>query len=159
MGSVYWIFLLKSFDFSPTSIILSFEPCLFMRPAILSKASILIIDDSEELLEVLTLILERQGYAVITKNCAKDITSFVQNTHIDLLFLDVLLLGIDGRDICKELKSDPATAYFPIILMSATPKYLLDFKVCNADDFLEKPFDINFLLSKIDGVLGTIVRN
>ena len=121
-----------------------------------SKRSILIIDDSEELLEVFAMILEKHGYEVITKPNSTDISFFVQANTIDLLFLDVFLPGTNGRDICRELKSNPETSYFPIILMSATPENLIDFGECLADDFIEKPFDLDLLTEKLNSVLELV---
>jgi len=112
--------------------------------------TILIIDDSKELLEVVELILEKQGYNAITQTSSIDIVAFVKEIKIELLILDVVLNGTNGRDICKQLKSNPATNYFPIILMSASPEYLRDHKECDADGIIEKPFDIRGLLSKVE---------
>jgi DNA-binding response OmpR family regulator len=119
-----------------------------------SYERILVIDDSEELLDVLSLILARQGYTVIIKNSPDGIADFVQRNHIDLLLLDVILMGNNGRHVCRSLKSDHRTDYFPIILMSATPQLLLNLDECIADGRLEKPFDISLLLRKVENGLS-----
>jgi DNA-binding response OmpR family regulator len=71
-----------------------------------------------------------------------------------MLILDVLLRGANGRTVCRELKSNKRTNYFPIVLMSASPECLIDFRECDADDFIEKPFDIHTVLNKIDYLLS-----
>ena len=120
----------------------------------LNKTRILVIDDSEELLEVFKFIFEKQGYEIITKKTVTGIAAFVSNNIIDILILDVRINEIDGRHICKELKSSPLTNYFSIVLMSASPEYLVDFEECNADDFIEKPFDINKVIVKINSLVA-----
>ena len=114
-----------------------------------SGTRVLVIDDSAEITELFKAILERQGYEVTTKNSPKDISGLVQLYKIDILFLDVILQSINGKTICKELKSDPRTNYFPIILMAANPANLKDYRECDADDALEKPFDLAVLTEKI----------
>jgi DNA-binding response OmpR family regulator len=118
------------------------------------KAKILVIDDSEELLDVFKLIIKKPDWDVIVKASADDLVSFVQQNKIDLLILDVLLKDSNGRTVCKELKSNKLTDYFPVILMSASPEYLIDFRACDADGFIEKPFDINTVLNKINYFLN-----
>ncbi len=119
------------------------------------KPTILIIDDSKELLEVVQLLLEKQGYKVITQTSSNDIAEFVQEIKISLLIIDVILNGANGRDVCRELKSSARTNYFPIIIMSASPKYLRDHTDCEADDFIEKPFDTRTLFRKVGKVVGS----
>ncbi len=125
-----------------------------MDVSTLPRPRVLIIDDSSELLEVFKIIFEKQGYEIITQSSSTDIFSIVQDNKIDILLLDVFLNGINGRDICKQLKSDPLTNYFPIVLISASPENLIDLNECGADGFIEKPFDINFIVSKINSLLG-----
>lgn len=123
----------------------------------LYRGRILIIEDSTDLLEMLDFVLRINNYEVFAKNNADDIYDFVLDTNIDLLLLDVCLWGTHGRDICKKLKADPETAYFPVILMSANPKLLYDFRECDADAVLDKPFDLTVLFSKIDSVINTVL--
>jgi DNA-binding response OmpR family regulator len=118
-----------------------------------TKLTILIIDDSAELLEVFKIVFEKQGYNIITKSSSADIIAFIQNNSIDILLLDVFLDNINGRHICKQLKSDPSTNYFPIVLMSASPENLQDLDECNADGYIEKPFDIKYVVKKIEDLL------
>ncbi len=114
-----------------------------------ARPVILVIDDSKELLEVVQLICEKQGYDAITNTSSIDIAAFVTEHKIDLLIIDVILNGENGRDICKELKSNAGTNYFPIILMSASSEHLSDHGDCDADDIIEKPFDIKTLFGKV----------
>lgn len=124
-----------------------------MEPPEQYKGRILIIEDSEDLLEMLEFILRTNNYEPFGKTHPDDIYDFVSNTSIDLLLLDVSLKHANGRDICKKLKADPQTGYFPIILMSANPKFLIDFDECEADGIIEKPFGLNVLLDEINRVI------
>lgn len=124
-----------------------------MKPLEPYKGRILVIEDSEALLEMLEFVLRTHNYEVFCKNHVGDIYDFVLNTNIDLLLLDVSLRDADGRDICKKLKSNPHTNYFPVILMSANPALLDDFVDCDADAVIEKPFGLNILLSEISKVI------
>jgi len=127
-----------------------------METAEQSKFSILIVDDSEELLDVLSIVLKQQGHYVFIKAKPDTIIRFVKEIRIDLLLLDVVYgtYGeINGRNVCRKLKSDPLTNYFPIILMSVIYENLVDFKDCGADDVIEKPFDLHELIQKINSCL------
>jgi len=68
----------------------------------------------------------------------------------DILLLDMLLSGQNGREITKQLKSQDSTKYIPIILFSAYPSAEDDARRVGADDFIAKPFDIDVLLAKIE---------
>jgi len=125
-----------------------------MNTSIHPKKNILVIDDAQDLLQVLELILGRFGYNVIVKNCPEGVFEFVQHTPIDLLLLDVRLRGVNGRYICQELKSNDKTNYFPIILMSSYPSSLIHLNECAADDFIEKPFNLNDLITKVNSVIN-----
>jgi DNA-binding response OmpR family regulator len=126
-----------------------------MNTSIHAKKNILIIDDAQELLQVLELILGRFGYDVVIKNCPEGVSEFVQNTKVDLLLLDVRLRGVNGRFICQELKSNAKTNYFPVILMSSYSSSLTNLGECGADGFIEKPFNLDELISKVNKIINS----
>jgi DNA-binding response OmpR family regulator len=113
-----------------------------------SKKKILIADDDQAILDAMTLMLEDEGYGVATTIDGHS----VQNMHEDLpdlLLLDIWMSGMNGRDICKHLKSQKLTKHMPIIIVSAnkdTKKIALE---CGADDFIAKPFQMKVLLEKV----------
>jgi DNA-binding response OmpR family regulator len=127
-----------------------------MNDSTLPKPTILIIDDSSELLEVFKMIFEKQGYNIITKTSFSNIFPILSTTKIDLLLLDVILNDMDGREICRQLKSNAATNYFPIIIMSASPENLIDAAQYGADSSIEKPFDINGVMEKVNSLVYKI---
>ncbi|HEY4196211.1 MAG TPA: response regulator [Mucilaginibacter sp.] len=111
---------------------------------------ILVVDDNEDILEILKLILEGYDYEVVTLADGHLLTSQVKNDRPDLILLDIMLGDMDGRELCKILKSDTKTHDIPVILISASHGMSERFKPCDApDDFLAKPFDINELMDKV----------
>jgi adenylate cyclase len=130
-----------------------------MDTSIQTKPTVLIIDDSEDLLDVLQLILTKYGYNVLAQTGPNNIGDFVQRVKIDLLLLDVRLPNVSGRFVCKELKSNPITNYFPIVLMSASAKYGNSYKDCGADDFIEKPFNLTELITKVSTQVNASLHN
>ena len=110
---------------------------------------ILVIDDDPDILEALRLMLEASGYHVSTSPKGEYVDQLTKETMPDLFLLDVLLSGSDGRDIAKKLKSNTCTEQIPIILISADPSVSRNFHICGADDFVAKPFDVDFLLQRI----------
>jgi DNA-binding response OmpR family regulator len=110
---------------------------------------ILVVDDEPDILEFLQVILQEEGYIVV----ATDKGVFVETLHNgslpDLIILDVLLSGKDGREIARRLKSQEETRHIPLIMFSAHPGAESTARAAGADDFLAKPFEIDELLSKI----------
>jgi len=113
------------------------------------KKRLLVVDDEQDILEFLKIILEEDGYTVDTTD--KDDYQEKLNNDIlpDLILLDMLLSGKDGREIVKYLKMHEKTKHIPIILFSAHPGAQGFAKQAGADDFVAKPFEIDLLLNKI----------
>jgi DNA-binding response OmpR family regulator len=110
---------------------------------------LLVVDDEPDILAFLQIILEDEGYEVVTS----DKGEFLEQLHNDrlphLILVDVLLSGKDGRAIVKHLKSQPETMHIPVIMFSAHPSAERTAQQAGADDFLAKPFEIDVLLAKI----------
>jgi DNA-binding response OmpR family regulator len=115
---------------------------------------ILAVDDDESILEVIQLVLEGEGYLVqasLNGECFQNIAGDLPN----LILLDVLLSGEDGREICKRLKSDATTARVPIIMLSAHSDTSKIADTSGADDYLEKPFDVDVLIEIVEKHLAS----
>lgn len=110
---------------------------------------ILIVDDDESILDAVAMILEEQGYTVKTTFKGDETYKKVDSFKPDLIILDVLLSGKDGREICKNLKESLPTKQIPIIMISAHPNAEKTIKACGANDFLPKPFDTDELIKKV----------
>ena len=117
-------------------------------------SKLLIVDDSTDLLDAMELILAQKGFEVKTLAGGSHIFEEIANYDPDLLILDIFLAGRDGREICKELRRSIEQRYLSIIMFSASPKALEDYRSYGADDYLEKPFGINYLIDKIHHVLN-----
>ncbi|EDM38597.1 response regulator with a winged-helix DNA-binding domain [Pedobacter sp. BAL39] len=117
---------------------------------------ILVVDDNREIREVITWLLEMEGYIVKGLDNGRDVASNIDEFTPDLIILDVMLGDVDGRDICNNLKHQELTAKLPIIMISAShdPQRLLR-KSCHPNDFLPKPFDIQCLLDKVEFQLAS----
>lgn len=117
---------------------------------------ILVIDDDPDILDALQLTLESEGFIVETTQKAESVDSlfYVDGQKPNLIILDVLLSGSDGRSICKSLKSSPQTRNIPVIMISAHPDAEKTVKAVGADSFLAKPFDVDTLLQKVSNHLG-----
>ena len=113
------------------------------------RKRILIADDDQGILDVLTLFLEEEGYAVETTVDGGTLRALEQNFP-DLLLLDIWMSGWHGRDVCRYLKSQPATQHLPIILVSANRETESIAREAGADDFLAKPFNLGDVLKKIE---------
>lgn len=113
------------------------------------KKKILVVDDDEDILEPLALLLESEGYLVETIAKGERTQKRVASFKPDLILLDVLMSGSDGREICKQLKATAKTKKIPVILMSAHPGASKDSIDAGADAFIAKPFETVALLELI----------
>jgi DNA-binding response OmpR family regulator len=114
-----------------------------------SPKRLLVVDDEMDILEFLQIILEEEGYEVVTADKGEYLEQLHNGGLPHLILLDVLLSGKDGREIVKYLKSQQETKHIPVIMFSAHPSAEETARRAGADDFLAKPFDIDVLLAKI----------
>ena len=116
------------------------------------KTQITILEDDTDIREICTYIFMEEGYSV---NGFCDIASFsAASTHPDIFLLDIMLPDGDGRSVCNKLKSDPRYSKIPVVMMSAHKDRNSVMAGCQADDFIEKPFDIENLLKRIAGLVA-----
>ena len=120
-------------------------------------ADILIVDDSPEILEAMEFILhELHGYEVKTATSERSMIEVLKNFTPDVILLDILLSGDNGREICKELKNNDTTKHIPVILMSASTKLLTNPEECGATDIIAKPFHMIEMTDKVKSVLKVL---
>lgn len=112
------------------------------------KNKILVADDNPAILDALQIILEDAGYKVKTTIDGVEALE-MQRDFPDLILLDIWMSGIDGRDICKQLKKNKATRDIPIIMVSATKNIEQIAKASGADDYVSKPFQLDHLLEVV----------
>jgi DNA-binding response OmpR family regulator len=111
---------------------------------------ILIVDDNEFIVEVMTYILNNKGYEVIALHDGEEVINHIKADNPDLVILDVMLPGADGRAICKEIKSNIATRNLPVIICTGSDdlKLLMNQPGC-PNDVLYKPFDVDRLINMV----------
>jgi DNA-binding response OmpR family regulator len=114
---------------------------------------ILVVDDNADILDIVRIFLERNGYEVCTISKGDDILNDVVNYSPQIILLDVYLRGSNGVEICNQLKANSSTRHIPIIMFSAQTNDYLILRKCAADDFIAKPFDEKVLVEKIDHLL------
>lgn len=114
---------------------------------------ILIVDDDEGVLGALEMLLSDEGYSVMGVASESQVYKAVSDFKPDMIILDVLLSGSDGRTICKKLKNNPETLDIPVVMASAHPTAEREIKKYKADDFLAKPFGLYELNEKLSKYL------
>jgi len=110
---------------------------------------ILVVDDDIDILEAISLLLKSEGYAVETTTKGEQTYNKVAAFKPDLILLDILMSGSDGRAICKKLKLDDTTKSIQIVMMSAHPGADIDSLNSGADGYIAKPFETKDLLKII----------
>ena len=119
------------------------------------SARILVVDDEPDAIELIRFNLKAAGHDVITAEDGEEALSKSRKFSPDLILLDVMLPEIDGLEVCKILRRDPATATLPIIMLTAKASEIdrvlgLEF---GADDYVTKPFSPRELMLRIRNLL------
>jgi pilus assembly protein CpaE len=117
---------------------------------------ILIVDDDVDSLKLIGLMLQRQGYEIVVANNGQQALARAHSDQPDLIILDIMMPDMDGYEVCRRLRHDPATQTIPIIMFTA--KTLVDDKVAGfeagADDYLTKPTHPAELASRVKAVIA-----
>ncbi|KQN38768.1 response regulator [Pedobacter sp. MC2016-05] len=116
---------------------------------------ILVVDDDPDILEVFQMALETEHYSVYPLLSPRFIFKTIKEFMPDLIILDIMLNGMDGRAVFKELRLNPETENIPVIMASARydENYIVSQKL-NPDDYLVKPFNISDLLRKVNKLIA-----
>ena len=118
------------------------------------NARILVVDDEQDLLEILKFNLETEGYEVVTATSAED-ALLLDIASFDLLLLDVMMGGMSGFAMARQLKDNPATSQVPIIFLTArdTENDTVTGFNLGADDYISKPFSLREVMVRVRAVL------
>ena len=117
------------------------------------KKKIMIADDDRGIVDFLTILLEFEGYEVSSTLVGSTLLNMTTEIP-DLLIMDIWMSGIDGRDICKQLKGQATTSHLPILMVSASKDIERSALAAGANVFLAKPFEMDELLQTIRQQLG-----
>ena len=116
---------------------------------------VLIVEDELDIIELISFHLKKEGFQVRFTSNGEDTLSLKPTQLPDLILLDLMLPGLDGLEICKQLKSNPVTQMVPIIMISAKSEEsdIVTGLELGADDYVTKPFSPKILMSRIKSVL------
>ena len=115
---------------------------------------ILVVDDDKDIVELLTLILEKDGHQITSAYNGKEALEKLEPETTDLIILDIMMPEMDGYAMNAKLLEDPATRSIPIIILTAKAKMRDLFEVSsNVAAYIDKPFDPKFLRDKIRDIL------
>src|SRR5688572_3104219 len=116
---------------------------------------VLIVEDEPDIRDLVAFHLAREGYAVTTASTGTEALRQVAAARPDLLLLDLMLPEIDGLEVCRRLRRDPAAATLPIIMLTAKGDEvdrIVGLEV-GADDYVVKPFSPKELVARVRAVL------
>jgi phosphate regulon transcriptional regulator PhoB len=116
---------------------------------------VLVVEDEPDISGLLAFHLEREGYQVVRSRNGVDALQQVWARRPDLVLLDLMLPGMDGLEVCRRLRQDPATAALPVVMLTAKGEELdrvLGLEL-GADDYITKPFSPKEVVARVRAVL------
>jgi two-component system alkaline phosphatase synthesis response regulator PhoP len=116
---------------------------------------ILVVDDEEDILELVSYNLTKAGYRVTSVTSGEEAIKSARAKQPDLVLLDLMLPGVDGLEVCNTLKRDHRTANIPVVMLTARGEEadIVSGLELGADDYITKPFSPRVLLARIKAVL------
>jgi two-component system phosphate regulon response regulator PhoB len=121
----------------------------------MGKARILAVDDEEDILELIRYNLTKEGYNVDLALNGEEALEQARAKVPELVLLDLMLPGLDGLDVCREIKQDPTISHIPILMVTAKGEeadIVLGLEM-GADDYITKPFSPRVLLARVRTIL------
>jgi phosphate regulon transcriptional regulator PhoB len=121
----------------------------------MERQKILVVDDEPDIVEIVTYNLKKEGFLVSSASDGEEALALIKKNNFDLAVLDLMLPGIQGVDLCRTIRSNPATERLPIIMLTAKSDEsdrVLGLEM-GADDYISKPFSVRELLARIRAVL------
>ena len=121
----------------------------------MSKETILIVDDEEDIIELIKYNLKNEGYAILAAQTGEQAIKIAKQSQPDLMVLDLMLPGIDGLEVTKYLKNNEQTRDIPIVMLTAKGEEsdIVTGLELGANDYISKPFSPKVLLARIRSIL------
>ena len=125
----------------------------------MKKGTILVIDDEKDLIELVRYNLEKEGFDVIAATDGQSGLEVVKKHRPDLVVLDLMMPGLDGLQVCQQLRSDPRSGRVPVIMLTAkaTEADRVVGLEMGADDYIVKPFSPREVVARVKAVLRRTV--
>lgn len=122
----------------------------------MAKQKIMVVEDEETLLKLESLFLTSRGYQVCGMHSGNEALECIGTEMPDLVLLDVMMPGVDGFEVCRQIKSNPLTSHIPVVLLTARkgPEDLAKGEAVKADRYITKPFRTVMVLETIQSFLG-----
>lgn len=122
------------------------------------KRSVLIVEDEEDIRELLSYTLIREGYQVAAVASGEEALAVVETKVPELVLLDLMLPGVDGLTVCRKLRANPQTAGVAIIILTAKVEEgdVVTGLNTGANDYITKPFSRNVLLARVKAVFRSV---
>jgi two-component system phosphate regulon response regulator PhoB len=119
------------------------------------KERVLVVDDEQDIRELIQYNLQKEGYSVVCVETGEEAIDEVEKRLPDVVVLDLMLPGVDGRDVCKRLKQDPRTSGVPVVMLTAKTEDsdIVSGLELGADDYVTKPFSPKVLTARLRAVL------
>lgn len=115
-----------------------------------SPLTVLAVDDQPANLRLLDAHLSPRGYRVIAVSSGAHALELLATTDVDIALLDIVMPGMDGYELCRRIRSTPATEFLPVVMITASgSEQRLAALTAGADDFVAKPFDRSELLARV----------
>lgn len=112
--------------------------------------TVLVVDDQPPNLRLMDAVLSPRGYKVIAVESGQKALTALKESPIDVVLLDIVMPGMDGHEVCRQIRADEATAFLPVVMITASgPQEKLHALESGADDFITKPFDQAELIARV----------
>jgi adenylate cyclase len=135
---MFVIFRIRSACSYPTSVTMT------------ETVTILAVDDQPANLRLLDAVLSPRGYRVISASSGVQALELLPSSGADLVLLDIVMPGVDGYEVCRQIRSAPKTAFLPVVMITASGNQEKTRAIeAGADDFISKPFDQSELLARV----------
>ena len=113
-------------------------------------ATVLAVDDQPANLRLLDAVLTPRGHRVITAASGQEALALLESEDVDIVLLDIVMPEMDGHEVCRRIRSAPATEFLPVVMITASgTEQRLAALESGADDFVTKPFDKSELLARV----------